>query len=98
MAGISSKALNGVAENKYKYNNKELQSKEFIDGSGLELYHFGRRVQDPQLGRFWAQDRFAEKYYILSPYQFAANNPLLLVDINGDGLTVSGHKVHRISL
>lgn len=74
MSGISSTALNGLPENKHKYNNKELQSKEFGDGGGLELYDFGRWMQDPKIGRFWIQERFNEKYYILSLYQFAAGD------------------------
>lgn len=43
-----------------------------------------------ELGRFFAQDRFAEKYYGLSSYQYGANNPILFIDVNGDSLTISG--------
>lgn len=35
------------------------------------------------------QDRFAEKYYHLSPYSFCAGNPMRNVDMNGDSLMIT---------
>jgi RHS repeat-associated protein len=90
MAGISSKAALGL-ENRYKFNaGTELQSGEFSDGSGLELYATNYRSLDPQIGRFWQVDPLAEINYDNSPYAFASNNPILINDPTG--LTDSVHK------
>jgi hypothetical protein len=40
-------------------------------------------MQDPQIGRWWAQDKFSEVYIALAPYQYAANNPIKIVDEAG---------------
>lgn len=82
MVGISSKAL-GLVENRSKFNGKEIQNNEFYDGSGLEMYDFKYRLYDMQLGRFFNQDRLADNFAYMSPYQFCSNNPIWFREIDG---------------
>jgi RHS repeat-associated protein len=66
--------------NDYLYNGKQLQT-----SFGLNWYDYGARFYDPALERFTSVDPMAEKYSFQSPYCYAANNPIMYVDVNGQG-------------
>jgi RHS repeat-associated protein len=46
-------------------------------------YDFGERIYDPRLGRWFSVDPLASQYPEYSPYVFAYNNPIAVIDPDG---------------
>ena len=80
---VTPEPLVPVLPHNYKYNGKEFQ-----DEQGLAVYDYGRRNYDAAIGRFNKMDRFSEKYYNLTPYGYAGNNPVIFNDIQGDSIGI----------
>jgi RHS repeat-associated protein len=65
----------------YLFSGKELDSE-------TGLYYFGARYYDPRTSVWQSVDPLTDKYAALSPYQYAANNPMKYVDPDGRDLVI----------
>jgi RHS repeat-associated protein len=72
----------GSANEKYKFTGKERDVETGYD-------YFGARYYDSRIGRFMTIDNYTDKYPSLTPYQYAANNPVMFIDVNGDSVNVA---------
>ena len=66
------------SENKYGFNGKEMDNETYQGSIAFEA-----RIYDSRLGRFFSTDPLEAKYPFYSCYQFAANQPILSIDILG---------------
>ena len=72
-------ASKGADVQPYKYNGKELDLMH-----GLNTYDYGARQYNPVTARWDRIDPLCEKYYNVSPYVYAYNNPVKNIDPNGE--------------
>ncbi len=64
------------ADQNYLYNSKEYQTE-------MGWYDYGTRMYNPFIGRFNSIDHITSDIPSISPYQYASNNPVWCIDIDG---------------
>jgi RHS repeat-associated protein len=64
---------------RYGFNGKE-KDNSFASGNS---YDYGFRIYNPRIAKFLATDPLTKSYPTLTPYQFAGNNPIAMVDVDG---------------
>ena len=78
-------------ENMYQYNrNSDFNSRYRFNGKEIDPetgnQYYGARYYDPKISVWLSVDRMAAKYPHSSPFVFSANNPVMLLDPNGDSV------------
>ncbi len=83
IAGISSTKLGDNLYEGYLKNNNLYNDKELFDDGDLNWYDYGFRNYDAQIGRFPQLDPLTDGYPYYTPYQYAGNEPIANIDIDG---------------
>jgi len=71
-------------DSRYKFTAKELDNE-------TSYTYFGARYYDSELSGWLSVDKMSDKYPSISPYTYAANNPVKFIDPNGDSLWINGN-------
>ncbi len=68
------------SEYRYGFNGKEQDPETYAEGN---IYDYGFRIYNPRLGKFLSGDPLTGSYPWYTPYQFAGNNPIKYIDLDG---------------
>lgn len=68
----------------YRFAFQGMEKDDELHGNTGTGYDFGARHYDPRVGRFMSLDPYASKAADESPFGFAGNSPIVLVDRNGE--------------
>jgi len=71
-----------IANTNYRYGFNGKENDNEVKGEGNQQ-DYGMRIYDPRLVRFLSTDPLTQKFPALTPYQFASNNPIAGIDMDG---------------
>ncbi len=77
---------NGMYIYKYRYSFNGEEGESDLYGEGM-AYDLGERFYDTRLGKMLSLDPLMQKYPFWSPYSYAGNNPIKIIDLKGMGPT-----------
>jgi len=81
--GNGGSAADGVAgQGKYRYGFNGKEKDDEVKGVGDQI-DYGFRIYDPRVGRFLSLDPLQTQYPMLTPFQYAGNDPVSGVDLDG---------------
>lgn len=66
---------------RFGFNGKEKDDE--VYGASGTSYDYGFRIYDPRVARFLSTDPLFKSYPFYTPYQFAGNNPVAFIDLDG---------------
>ena len=89
-------SIAGTEKAKYRFTGKELDEEEVYTNRGLDWYYFGARFYDPNIGRYLTPDPLETNSPSITPYHYAANNPLRFIDVNGDSIWINYGEDQRL--
>ena len=81
--GVPMTGRDFTSEN-YRYGFNNMERDEEMKGKGNSV-NFEYRMHDPRIGRFFTVDKASAVYPHRSPFNFAANNPVTLMEVLGLG-------------
>ena len=84
---VQPNAQNLVSAEGYQFGFNGMELDDEVKGFGNHV-DFGARIYDPRIVRWPSVDKLANKHPFFSPYIFAANSPLKIIDIDGNELQV----------
>jgi RHS repeat-associated protein len=85
-----------IASKDYRFSYQGHEKDDEVKGSGNSI-DFGARIYDPRLGRFLSTDPREREYAWQSPYAYIRNNPINVIDFNGEGDPVENPKIRPTS-